>query len=81
MLPPRTRDRRIERAHTEISGTTRTREVLAGLRAFVCADDGQDMVEYALLLVFISLACFLGIKQLGVAVNQKYMSVSASMTP
>jgi len=64
-----------------MTGRSELRVVVALFRAFVCADDGQDLVEYALLLVLISLACFIGIQQLGTAINQKYLSVSASITP
>jgi len=64
-----------------MTGGSERRIVVARFRAVVCADEGQDLVEYALLLVLISLACFIGIQQLGTAINQKYLSVSASITP
>jgi Flp pilus assembly pilin Flp len=46
---------------------------------FVCEDDGQDLVEYALLITFIALACILGMQNLGTAINTKYNDVSTSL--
>jgi Flp pilus assembly pilin Flp len=46
---------------------------------FVCEDDGQDLVEYALLITFIALACILGMQNLGTAINNKYNDVSTSL--
>lgn len=46
---------------------------------FVCEDDGQDLVEYALLITFIALACIVGMQNLGTAINQKYTDVSTSL--
>jgi pilus assembly protein Flp/PilA len=42
-------------------------------------DDGQDLVEYALLITFIALACIVGMQQLGTAINNKYTSLSTSL--
>jgi len=47
---------------------------------FVREDEGQDLVEYALLIAFIALACIIGLQQLGTAINQTYNSISASLT-
>jgi len=47
---------------------------------FVREDEGQDLVEYALLIAFIALACIVGLQQLGTAINQTYNSISASLT-
>jgi pilus assembly protein Flp/PilA len=47
---------------------------------FVCEDDGQDLVEYALLITFIALACILGMQNLGTAINAKYNDVSTSLS-
>jgi Flp pilus assembly pilin Flp len=48
---------------------------------FVRSDDGQDLIEYALLVAFISLACILGMQQLGMAINNSYNSLSNSIAP
>ena len=39
---------------------------------FVREDEGQDLVEYALLIAFVALACIIGLQQLGTAINQTY---------
>jgi Flp pilus assembly pilin Flp len=49
------------------------------LLQFVREDDGQDLVEYALLITFIALACIVGMQQLGTAINNKYQSISTSL--
>jgi Flp pilus assembly pilin Flp len=46
---------------------------------FVYADDAQDLVEYALLITFIVLACLVGMQQLGTAINNSYNSLSSSI--
>jgi Flp pilus assembly pilin Flp len=52
-----------------------------GLERFVYADDGQDLVEYALLLTLIALMCMVGMQQLGTAINQRYTDLSNNITP
>ena len=47
---------------------------------FVREDEGQDLVEYAMLIAFIALACIVGLRSLGTAINQTYQSVSSSLT-
>ena len=46
---------------------------------FVREDEGQDLVEYALLITFIALACIIGMQELGTAINQKYQAISTSL--
>jgi pilus assembly protein Flp/PilA len=46
---------------------------------FVREDEGQDLVEYALLITFIALACIVGMQQLGTAINNNYQSISNSL--
>jgi pilus assembly protein Flp/PilA len=46
---------------------------------FVREDEGQDLVEYALLITFIALACIIGMQQLGTAINNKYQTISSSL--
>ena len=50
------------------------------LLRFVREDEGQDLVEYALLITFIALACILGMQNLGTAINSKYNDVSTSLS-
>ena len=42
-------------------------------------EEGQDLVEYALLITFIALACIVGMQQLGTAINNNYNSISQSL--
>jgi pilus assembly protein Flp/PilA len=46
---------------------------------FVRDEQGQDLVEYALLITFIALACIVGMQQLGTAINNNYQSISTSL--
>ena len=43
-------------------------------------EHGQDLVEYALLIAFIALACIIGLQALGGAINTTYNSISSSLT-
>lgn len=47
---------------------------------FVREDEGQDLVEYALLIAFIALACIVGLRNLGTAINQTYNNISSTLT-
>lgn len=42
---------------------------------FVREDDGQDLIEYALLAGFISLVAVLAIESVGTGVNQVYSDI------
>ena len=42
-------------------------------------EEGQDLVEYALLITFIALACIIGMQNLGTAINNRYNSISQSL--
>jgi pilus assembly protein Flp/PilA len=43
------------------------------------SEDGQDMLEYALLLTMISLALILSISGLAAAVNRAFSNISSSL--
>ena len=47
---------------------------------FVREDEGQDLVEYALLITFIALACIVGMQNLGTAITNKYNAISTSLS-
>ena len=53
--------------------------MLRAIWHLACAEDGQDLVEYALLVTFICLACLLGMQMLGTAINNSYNSLSSSI--
>lgn len=46
---------------------------------FVREDEGQDLVEYALLIAFIALVCIAALGNLGEAINETYESISSSL--
>ena len=50
------------------------------LISLVRDDEGQDLVEYALLIAFIALACIVGLQSLGTAINNTYNSISSSLS-
>lgn len=49
------------------------------LRRFVREEEGQDLIEYALLAGFISLIAVAAITTLGQSVNQVYVDVDTKM--
>jgi Flp pilus assembly pilin Flp len=48
---------------------------------FIHEDDGQDMVEYALLAAFISIVAIVVIKAIGPLVNTIYDNIKSALTP
>ncbi len=53
--------------------------MLKRLRPFIADEQGQDLVEYAMLMAFIALVCILGLQNLGTAINNTYNTVSTSL--
>lgn len=51
------------------------------LEHFVRKDEGQDMVEYALLAAFISIFAILAVKAIGPLVNTIYTNVVNALSP
>jgi pilus assembly protein Flp/PilA len=49
------------------------------LTRFLADDDGQDLIEYALLAALIALAAVGGISLLGNALSNKYASLASSI--
>ena len=48
------------------------------LQRFVREDDGQDLVEYAMLIALIALAVVAGVGALATAINTQYNNISTS---
>jgi Flp pilus assembly pilin Flp len=42
-------------------------------------EDGQDLVEYSLLVAMIALACIAGVRHVATAVNAVFSNVSGSL--
>ena len=53
--------------------------MMAVLNRFVREEEGQDLVEYALLLALVALAAITAMGLLGTAINNKYGSATASL--
>ena len=50
------------------------------LRGFLRQEEGQDLIEYALLVALISLVAVLAIGTAGSAVNSIFQNISAQLT-
>jgi pilus assembly protein Flp/PilA len=46
---------------------------------FIREDEGQDLVEYALLIVFIALAVIAGMTALAGGINSEFTKISTSL--
>ena len=62
--------------HVKRKGRRHMKELLV---RFVREDEGQDLVEYALLIAFIALLCILGMQTLGQGINKKFSDISSSL--
>ena len=49
------------------------------LSRIVTEDDGQDLIEYALLAAFIALAAVAAVTQLGTSMNAVYTRISSTL--
>ena len=49
------------------------------LRRFMREDDGQDLVEYAMLVALIAIVCVGGVTALGSVLNSWYENVSTTI--
>lgn len=50
------------------------------IRRFIRDEEGQDMVEYALLIVFIALAVIAGMQALALGINTEFGNISTTLT-
>ena len=51
------------------------------LRKFIREDEGQDMIEYALLGAFISIVAIVTIKAIGPLISTIYTNIETALTP
>ena len=51
------------------------RHTMDSLNRFLCEDDGQDMVEYALLASFISIVAIVSISTIGPLIRALYQNI------
>ena len=52
---------------------------MKSLARFIRDDEGQDLVEYALLLAVVALAAVAAMGALGTAINSKYSAATATL--
>ncbi|HMB68717.1 MAG TPA: Flp family type IVb pilin [bacterium] len=50
------------------------------LKRFIREDDGQDMIEYALLASFISIVAIVALRAIGPLVNTIYTNIQTALT-
>jgi pilus assembly protein Flp/PilA len=55
-------------------------DLINRLRTFVRHEEGQDLIEYALLVALISLVAVLAIGQAGSAVNSIFTQIAGQLT-
>jgi pilus assembly protein Flp/PilA len=51
------------------------------LRSFARNEEGQDLVEYAMLVALIALVCVIGVTAAGTSVNAIFTSIAAKIVP
>lgn len=54
--------------------------MLQAIRRLWCEDQGQDLVEYALLVVLVALGAVVAMKSLASAISDAFSNASANMT-
>jgi pilus assembly protein Flp/PilA len=52
----------------------------AKLESLKSGEEGQDLVEYALLVALIALACIVGVSQVAGAITAVFSNISASLS-
>ena len=50
------------------------------LRRLWREEEGQDLIEYALLVALVALAAVVGMKGLATAINQEFLALGSSLT-
>jgi len=54
-------------------------KLYVGLQSLKIGEDGQDLVEYALLVALIALVCITGVGNVATAVNTVFSNISTSL--
>jgi len=53
--------------------------LFAYLRTFVRNEEGQDLLEYALLVALIAIVCFVAVGETGTAVNEIFLDIAGRL--
>jgi pilus assembly protein Flp/PilA len=71
------------RTITERGGFPQMNDMLLNLytkfQSLNISEEGQDLVEYALLVALIALVCIAGVKNVATAVNNVFTTISSSL--
>jgi pilus assembly protein Flp/PilA len=62
------------------AGENDMKTLINQMRAFVVADEGQDLIEYALLAALVALAATVAMTSLGTSISTVFTSVGNSLT-
>ncbi len=54
-------------------------KLYVGLQSLKIGEDGQDLVEYALLVALVALVCIGGISKVATGVNTAFSNISTSL--
>lgn len=54
-------------------------QVIARLRGLLWNDEGQDLLEYALLVALIAIVCYVAVQQSGLAVNAIFEDIKTKL--
>jgi Flp pilus assembly pilin Flp len=55
--------------------------LIKSLRAQLRNDEGQDLLEYALLVALIAIVCFVAVQGTGTEVNEIFADIKTKLTP
>jgi pilus assembly protein Flp/PilA len=55
--------------------------LITRMQSFGRDDEGQDLVEYAMLVALIALVCVIGVTAAGTSVNAIFTSIAAKIVP
>ena len=50
------------------------------LREFIAQDEGQDLIEYAFLAIFVALAVTVGLQTIGGGLDEGYSNIGSQVT-
>ncbi len=56
------------------------RKIAAAVRAFLLKDEGQDLIEYALVVALIAFAATAGMSTLATDINTAFTSIGTTLT-
>jgi len=69
----------IARGDNATTGFLGDATMLTAMKRVLVEEEGQDLIEYALLAAFIALAAVAAITQLGTAINNIYTRISSTV--